>query len=109
MSRIAVLTVEVDAGVTDHQWEVFSNELARLEWELVEPMTATWCGAYEDDISEDEAVEMVMEDVAAAAEAAELIEFDAVVHFGPNTPSVFSDEDYEGVDDEGGDEPEEPK
>jgi hypothetical protein len=102
MSRVAVLTVEVSAEVPQGQWDAFAAELARLEWELVEPMTATWCGAYEDDVSEEEAVGMVMEDVAAAAEASQIGEFDAVVHFGPNTPSVFSDADYEDVDEEDG-------
>jgi|WetSurMetagenome_2_1015567.scaffolds.fasta_scaffold01651_15 hypothetical protein len=106
MSRIAVLTIEVSEEVPESQWDTFTAELARLEWELVEPMTATWCGAYEDDVSEEEAVEMVMEDVAAAAEAAQIREFDAAVHFGPNTPSVFSDADYEDVDeDDGGEGP----
>lgn len=99
MPLIAVLTVEVGDEVTESQWDLFCTELSKFEWELVEPLLSTWCGAYEADASEDEAVAMAMDDVADAAEAAKIEHFDAVVHFGPNTPSIFSDEDYEKNED----------
>jgi len=104
MPLVAVLTVEVGDEVTQSQWEAFCTELSKFEWEMVEPLTSTWCGAYEADATEDDAVAMAMDDVADAAEAAKIEHFDAVVHFGPNTPSIFSDEDYEKNGD-GEDEP----
>jgi hypothetical protein len=105
MALIAMLTVELGGVVTDDKRAAFSAELAQFEWEPVEPLKSTWCGAYEDDITEDDAAEMAMEDVADAAEAAGIDSFDACLHFGPNEPSLFSDQDYE----EAGDEPEEDK
>ena len=102
MPLIAVLTVQVGHEVTESQWDVFTLELGKFEWELVDPLSGTWCGAYEEDATEDEAVAMAMDDVADAAEAAKIEHFDAVVHFGPHTPSIFSDEDYEESDGEGG-------
>lgn len=101
MPMVAVLIVEVGDEVTGQQWEVFRGEIGKLEWELVEPLSGVWCGAYEEDVTEDDAVRMAMDDVADAAEVAGIEQFEAVVHFGPSTPSVFSDKDYEDAGEDG--------
>ena len=102
MGWVAMLTVEPDGSVPKALWEAFRGEMDKLEWDRVEPFAGTWCGAYEDDVTEDDAIDMVMEDVAAAADASGLDAFSAVVHFGPSSPAVFSDKDYDEIGDDGG-------
>ncbi len=103
MSLIAMLTVEFGGEVTETQRTLFSGELAKYDWELVEPMKATWCASCEESLTEDDAAEMAMDDVADAAEVAGIDHFNACLHFGPGSPSLFSDQDYEEAEDDGGD------
>ena len=81
MGLVAVMTVELEASLTDPQRQAFAAGLTECEWQLVEPLSSAWCCAYEEGITEDEAAEMAMEDVADAADAADIEHFKVCLHW----------------------------
>ena len=89
MGLKALLTVDLENGVTNNQRERFNNKLNDLMWNKLENFTTAWISSFKDNVTVPTAFAQVKKDVKAAADEGGIKTFHGAVQFCEDEPHLF--------------------
>jgi hypothetical protein len=90
MGLCAMLSIDLEAGVTADRRTEFNKQMAEKLWAKIPNVTTTWRATFTDGTTESSAIQTTRIDVAAAARTAGISKYHAVVEVGPSNPTEFS-------------------
>lgn len=89
MGSTAMLSLDLERGVSEERRQRFYEHLRREKWVKVAKVTTTWWARFNEGVSDAVAVQVTRQDVANAASYAGINYYEAVVHVGDGEPVAF--------------------
>ncbi|MEE8208207.1 MAG: hypothetical protein V3T88_04525 [Nitrosomonadaceae bacterium] len=87
MAKIAMLSV--DLHLAGAKRPVFNEELKTKNWKKLLKLTTVWTTNFKEGTTITGIINRAKTDVKAAAKTAKITRYDAVVHVGDSSPTVF--------------------
>jgi len=92
MALKALLTVDLENGVSADQRQKFNEKMAELKWLKVSTLTTTWTSSFVDGVTITKAFEETQSDVYKSATVARILNYHCAVQFGTDNPSLFKNQ-----------------
>lgn len=90
MGLRAMLSLDLEAGVSVDRRTEFNKQMATKHWTKISNVTTTWWNTFVDGGTEAGIVQTTKNHVAEAAKAAGISKYHAVIEVGPSNPTEFS-------------------
>jgi hypothetical protein len=85
-----MVSLDLERGVSEEKRQKFNEYLENEHWVKVPKVTTTWRAGFTDGVTSESAARATKVGVANAARHAGITYYEAVMHFGPNQPTSFS-------------------
>ncbi|MCG9712914.1 hypothetical protein L1D29_08810 [Shewanella insulae] len=89
MGYKALLTLDLENGVSSEKREKFYEYLKKEKWSKLAGLTTAWKCSFNDDVTRESAIRVVKNDVAGAARHAGVSSYNAAVQVGKGEIEKF--------------------
>ncbi|WP_148252865.1 hypothetical protein [Aidingimonas lacisalsi] len=89
MGYKALLTLDIENGVSSEKREKFYEYLKKEKWTKLSGLTTSWKFSFNDDVTRESAIRIVKSDVAGAARHAGVPSYNAAVQVGKGDIEKF--------------------
>ncbi|MBP0602323.1 MAG: hypothetical protein ACRCS2_11430 [Morganella morganii] len=89
MGYKALLTLDLENGVSTEKREKFYAYLTQEKWIKIPNLTTAWKCTFNNDVTEESAISVVKNDVANAAKHAGVYSYNAAVQMGGSDVTQF--------------------